>query len=398
MPLIPDAMAQRPDFWFLLTLPLVTAILGWVVNRLLLFFLFGPLPLQGVWQQGLLAARSSEIAADVGGQLARHLDMSELFRLMEPEKIAAYLSHSVQERLEEYVDGIMSERHAVFWDNLPFIMRERVYRRVRRQLPSVLDNMIDDMAENIEAIVDVRALVEEAMARDAGLLPAVFREVLRPSQAFLLRAGAWTGLGAGLLLSLFLASWSLPYLLPLLVAAAMVLATWLPRELLLRSHLPFGVEGRMHQQSQALVKVLAYELSGRVLNLRNLMQAVLTGSRAVRTRSMIRRHLRPLLDAGMVRTTIQLMLGAQGYADIKQVALERTVSLTMGSLSDVGFSHDRSGEVQQACIGHLLVVSSADLERLLRPVLQFRWGWQLMMAAGLGLLAGLEQMLWVVMG
>ncbi|MDQ8036288.1 MAG: hypothetical protein REI12_02630 [Pedobacter sp.] len=391
-------MAQRPDFWFLLTLPLVTAILGWVVNRLLLFFLFGPLPVQGVWQQGLLAARSSEVAANVGGQLARHLDMSELFRLMEPEKIAAYLSHSVQGRLEEYVDGIMSERHAVFWDNLPFIMRERVYRRVRRQLPSVLDNMIDDMAENIDAIVDVRALVEEAMARDAGLLPAVFKEALRPAQAFLLRAGAWAGFGAGLLLSLFWVFWSQPYLLPVLMAAAMILAVWLPRELLLRSRLPFGVEGQLHQQSQTVVKVLAHELSERVLNLRNLMQALLTGSRAVRTRSMIRRHLRPLLDAGMVRTTIQLILGARGYADIKQVALERTVSLTMGSLSDAGFSHDRSGEVQQACIGHLLVVSSADLERLLRPVLQFRWGWQLMMVAGLGLLAGLEQMLWVVMG
>ncbi|MGH8491699.1 MAG: hypothetical protein ACRERR_01135 [Moraxellaceae bacterium] len=395
MPLFPDALAQRPDFWLLLILPVLTAALAWMVNRLLQLFLFGPLPLQGVWHQGLLGARGSNIAGVVGEELSRHLQMAELFRLMEPEKIAAYLGASVEGRLEEYVDGIMSERHAVLWDNLPLLLRQRIYARVRRQLPAVLDNMIDDMAENIEAVVDVRALVEAAMTRDSGVLAAMFDEALRPARSFLLRAGAWTGLAAGVLLALLWGVYPKPALLPPMMAAAMLLSCWLSRELLLRPYLPFGAHGWLYARSPALTASLAGYLSEQVLSLRSLMQVILTGSPAVRTRAMVRRHLRPLLDAGMVRTTIQLLLGAQGYADIKLAVLERTVSLTMGSLSDIGFSHERSEGVQGACISHLALIPPSDLERLVRPVLQLRLWWQLLLAAVLGLVAGLG-LLWLM--
>jgi hypothetical protein len=397
MPSLPDALALRPDFWFLLTLPFVAAVMGWVVNRVALLFLFGPLPLQGVWRQGLLAASSQRLPALLGEEFSRHLQMVELFRLMEPEKVAAHLGDSVMGRLDEYVDAIMSERHAVLWDNLPRLLRRRIYDRVRRQLPSMLDNMIDDMAENIEAMVDVRGLVEEVLAREPALLPAIFRQALQPELGFLSRAGAWTGLLAGLLLALLWWHFPRPFLLPLMMAAAMALSCWLPRELLLRATLPVGLgAGWMHRHRAAVTAVLADRLSEDVLNLRSLMRALLSGVRAVRTRSLIRRHLRPLLDAGVVRTTIQLMLGAQGYVDIKQQVLERTASLTMGSLSDGDFNHDRAGRVADACASHLAAIDAAGLERVVRPVLQHGWWWQLLLVTGLGLLAGLGQWLWLL--
>lgn len=389
MPLIPDALALRPDFWFLLTLPFVSAVMGWVVNRAALLFLFGPLPLRGAWHQGLLAARSQGLPAKLGAELARHLQMVELFRLMEPEKIAAHLGDSVMGRLDEYVDAVMSERHAVLWDNLPQLLRRRIYERVRRQLPSMLDNMIDDMAENIEAMVDVRSLVTEVLERDATLLSAIFKEALQQEQAFLLRAGVWTGFLGGLLLTVLW--WHLPrlWLLPLMMAGLALLSCCLPRELLLRAALPAGLgAGWMHRQRAGVLAVLANRLSEEVLNLRSLMRALLTGSRAVRTRSMIRRHLRPLLDAGVVRTTIQLTLGVQGYVDIKQQVLERTASLTMGSLSDSGFNHERAGAVHEACAEHLALIDAVALEQIARPVLQHGWWWQLLLVAGLGALAG----------
>lgn len=397
MPLIPDALALRPDFWFLLTLPFVLAVMGWVVNRAVLLFLFGPLPLRGIWQHGLLAARSRDLPAVLGGELARHLQMVELFRLMEPEKIAAHLGDSVRGRLDEYVDDVMSERHAVLWDNLPQLLRRRIYERVRRQLPSMLDNMIDDMAENIEAMVDVRSLVEEVLGRDPALLSAIFKEALQQEQAFLLRAGVWTGLLGGLVLAVLWWYLPRPLLLPVMMAGLLLVSCWLPRELLLRGRLPAGLgAGWLHRHRAGALAVLACRLSEDVLNLRSLMRALLSGSRAVRTRTMIRRHLRPLLDAGVVRTTIQLTLGVQGYVDIKQQVLERTASLTMGSLSDGAFNHERAGVVHDACADHLAALDVVALEQIMRPVLQHGWWWQVLLVAGLGLLAGAAQWLWLL--
>ncbi len=396
MPLSPDALVLRPDFWFLLTLPLVMAMSGWLANRVLLFFIFGPLPVQGVWHRGLLAARAGAVAQEVGACLSRHLQMGELFRLMEPEKIAGYLGDSLAGRLEEYVDGIMSERHAVLWDNLPYLLRQRIYSRVRRQLPVMLDNMIDDMAENIDAIVDVRGMVQEVLGNEPELLSLMFADVLRAEQSFLLRAGTWLGFAAGLLsASLW---WFFPhtFFLPVVMAVAMMLCCWGPRELLLRARLPIVQTGWLHRQNSTVPVSLAAWLSGEVLSLRNLMRLLLTGSRATRTRAMIKRQLRPLLDAGMVRTTIQLLLGVQGYADIKQLTVDHTVSLTMGSLSDVTFSHDRSGEVQGACVSRLSSLAPEDMERLLRPVLQHYWWWQMLLAAAVGLVLALGQYVWLL--
>lgn len=397
MPLFPDTLAQRPDFWFLLTLPFVMAMLGWVANRAVLLLLFGPLPLQGLWQHGLLAARGGRLAGSLGERLSRHLRMVELFRLMEPEKIAAHLSDSVLDRLEEYVDDIMSERHAVLWDNLPQVLRQRIYARVRRQLPSMLDNMIDDLAENIEALVDVRGLVEEMLARDPGLLSSLFHQVLRPEYGFLLRAGAWTGFLTGLLQVMVWSCYPMPWLLPVLAVTSVLLACWLPRELLLRSSLPVGLGvGRLSRHHAPVAAALALGLSEDVLSLRSLMRALLSGARASRTRGMIKRHLRPLMDAGLVRTTIQLMLGAQGYVDIKQLVVDRTVSLTMGSLSDADFNHDRADMVRGSCEDHLRTVDARDMELLIRPVLQFDWWLQMLLAGGLGVLAGMLQWLWLM--
>lgn len=398
MSLFPDALALRPDFWFLLTLPLVTAASGWLVNRVLLLFIFGPLPVPGAWRSGLLGARGGSVAQEVSAQLSRHLHMGELFRLMEPEKIASHLGESIEGRLDEYVDGIMSERHAVLWDNLPYLLRQRIYSRVRRELPSMLDSMIDEMAENIDAIVDVRGMVEDVLARESGLLALMFAGVLHAEQAFLARAGAWLGFASGLLLAVFFCLYPQSFLLPVMMAVIMILCVWLPRELLLRARLPWGQLGRLHRRGSVLAAALATWLSREVLSLRNLMRLLLTGARAPRTRSMIKRQLRPLLDAGMVRTTIQLLLGVKGYADIKQLTLDHTVSLTMGSLSDAGFSHDRSIEVQEACVAHLSCLTPVDMEQLVRPVLQSQWWWQLLLAGGLGLAAGLGQYFFLSLG
>lgn len=395
MPVSSDAFALRPDFWLLLVLPLLLAASGWLVNRILLLFIFGPLPVRGIWQHGLLAAHASAVAHEVGTQLARHLRMGELFRLMEPEKIAAHLEGAVEGRLEEYVDGIMSERHAVLWDNLPYILRRRIYTRVRRQLPVMLDGMIDEMAESADAIIDVRSMVEEVLTQEPALLSRMFAGVFRAEQSFLLRAGAWLGFASGPLLLLLWNLYPHRFLMPIMVVMVIILCAWVPRELLLRARLPLAGRGWLHRRHSAVASSLSEWLSAEILSLRNLVRLLLTGARAGRSRGMIKRQLRPLLDAGVVRTTIQLLLGAQGYADIKQLTLEHTVGLTIVSLSDAGFSHERSAEVQGACLAHLSHMTPADMEHLLRPVLQHEWWQQLLLATGVGLCTALVQYLWL---
>lgn len=379
-----DAFWQRPDCWLLLILPVCAAILGALGNWLALRLLFGPLPGAGAWRQGLLGRQLLVVAGGLAHQLSLALQLPELFRLMEPEKIAAHLSDGVLDRLEDYVDDIMSEKNAVLWDNLPELVRRRVYQRVSRQLPSIFDNLIDDMAEHIDRLVDVHEFLPELMQQEPGLLSRLVQESLQEECAWLCRAGALAGFAAGLLAVLCWLLLPRPWLLALLLPATVLAAFLLPRHFLFR--VDAQRPGRLQQRQSAVALPLGEGLMDDVLGLRQLMRTLLSGSRVNRTRSMIKRHMRPLLDAGMVRTSLQLMMGAAAYVGIKQRVVDRAVQLTVQSLSDAEFSHERTGLAQEVCVRRLQGMPAADFVAMLRPLLSEAWWLQVL--PGL-LLAGL---------
>lgn len=379
------ALWQRPDCWLLLGFPLLTAVLAYAVNRLAWLLLFGPLPARGGWQAGLLGASARPLAAQWAAQLAAHLSLSELFRLMEPEKVAAHLSDDVLRRLEDYVDDIMAERNAVLWDNLPLALRQRVYRRVGRQLPFIFDNCIDDLAERAETLLDIRELLPELLDQQPLLLKQLLQAALQQEQVCLCRMGAVTGLvlgglaGLPLLLGATLPAWWWSLCLLLVPGAAFAL----PRLWLLRW------QKRWQQRQPELAAALAEQLTVAVLGLQPLMQALLSGPRMQRTRSLLRRHMRPLLDAALVRTSLQLLVGASAYAAIKQRVVERAVELAMQSLSDAGFSHERSHLAQAVCQRRLQALPTTEFVALIQPVLLWQWWWQLLPGVALALLGAL---------
>jgi hypothetical protein len=403
MSYIPDALLLPPDFWFLLAMPLLAAVLGGLSNFLSWRLLFGVLPVPGRYQQGIVSAHAEAVAGRLGDALLPLVGLSELFRLMEPEKIAAQISDRVLEHLDDYVDAIMSEKNGVLWDNLPVMVRRRVYERVRRQLPSIFDNFVDDLAENIEALIDVRSLVQEQLVLEPVLLRQLFEETLRAESYFLLRAGVLAGLFLGLAELLLWRYMPNPYLLPVFAVLIALGSQWLPRLFLfwpVRALKvgPFLWQGQMLRHRLELSRSLAYRLGEDVLSLRRLMQALLSGARAGRTRTMIKRHMRPLMESGLVRTSIQLLLGAAAYVHIKQRVVDRAVLVTMETLSDADFNHHCSGQVQSLYAARLEVASSLELTTLLRSVLDEAKWLQWIVIAGVGAVLGTLQWLALVAG
>jgi hypothetical protein len=393
MPQFFEALWLRPDFWWLLAIPLVAAFLGGVGNWLSWRLLFGPAPLWGKYRQGILAAHTAVVADRLGHELARLFRLSDLFRLMEPEKVAAHASDTVLDHLDDYVDAVMTEKYAVLWDNLPVVLRRGVYGRVRRQLPFMLDNLMDDMAENIDELVDIPALVLELLGGEPDLAKRLLADALETERRFSCRAGALTGFLLGL--PTLLLWWHQPrfWLLPIGMAIIAIAAQWLPRKLLFwpASPLkvgPFTWRGYSLRQQTGFLSVFATNLARDLFTLRRFMQALLAESRIRRTRSMIRRHMRPLLDAGMIRTSLQLVIGAEGYANIKQRVVDRAVMMTLGSFSAPDVAHASDGLVQDMCQRHLQAMSVQERSNLLLPILSEGWWLQFMVVAAVGFMSG----------
>jgi hypothetical protein len=83
----------------------------------------------------------------------------------------------------------------------------------------------------------------------------------------------------------------------------------------------------------------------------------------------------------VVRTAVQLTLGAEGYAHIKMLVVEKAVAMTIGPLSDPRFNRERAGIIHEIFRDKMRVMSNVEFQDLLRPAFQ-EDEWILIIAGG----------------
>src|SRR5699024_6768757 len=113
--------------------------------------------------------------------------------------LATHIVHSVDPRLEEYVDELMLREHPTFWENLPASARRIVYERVRRATPQLVDNLVGDVADNIEELLDMKGMVVERLTTDKQLLNRTFLECSEAEFRFIVNSGFYFGFLFGLI-------------------------------------------------------------------------------------------------------------------------------------------------------------------------------------------------------
>lgn len=389
-----------------LAIPLVAALVGWLTNWLALAMTFKPIefvgfrPLRLGWQ-GIVPAKSGKMAGIVvDNALAKLADLSELFQAMEPEKIAEHIAANIDERLEDYIDEVMRENHAVLWERVPLMVRRRVYARTRRQLPEVMDNIVEDMAANIEQLVDLRDMVVRMMRANKVLVVRVFTEVGAKELRFVVRSGAYFGFLFGLLELLIFSVYPAPWLLPLGGFVVGYLTNWLALNLIFRpvepiSWGPLHLHGLFMRRKAEVASKLSALTTAEIINLRNLMVEVLTGPQAGKTRAIVKRHLRPLLDSPVIRAALQIAMGAEAYVDLKNSVTDRAVAMSLDSITAADFSEERSKIIDNVFSERLQAMSNRAFQELLRPAFKEDEWILIGLGAALGGVAGLLQ--WLLM-
>ena len=402
-----ESLLAHPDFWKYVSIPIGSGVIGWVTNWLAVQMTFYPKEFVGIrpifgWQ-GIIPSKAKKMGGIVVEKTLEKIgSMDEFFREMEPEKIAAHLTRSTQARIEEYTDEVMIERNGVLWENLPQMVRRRVYNRAKRIIPQIMDGLIDDIGRNIEELVDLKHMVAEQLAEDKVLLIRVFKEVGEPEFRFVTNSGFYFGMMFGLIqIPVFIfipENWVLP-VFGFIVGIA---TNWLALNVIFRPLNPvkvgpFRVQGLFLRRQKDVAEQFARITTTEMMTLRNIMHQVLNGPRGDRTRLLIKKHLRPLLEGGVVRTAAQLTVGPGGYAELKRAVEEKAIDLSLYPFEDPVFNRERGAIVEAILSERMQALSSEEFQDLLRPAFQ-EDEWILIVVGGvLGSVAGLFQLL-VVFG
>lgn len=393
-----------PEAWLI---PLVAALIGWGTNWLAVSMSLRPIKFVGInrwlgWQ-GVIPRKAERMAhICIERTLGRLGNLHAVYQRLDPELITGQVLSRVTPHLEDYIDDVMYELHPVLWDNLPLLMRRRIYLWAQQQLPGRVEALVSDFGQELSELVDLKALISEELAERPEFMNEVFLEAGGDQFRFLIRAGAVLG---GLLGFAVMGAWLFNPAPAVLVGGGFAvgfLTNWLALNLLFKPLeekriLGVKLQGLFLRRQPEISHVWARKVASELLTVEKVAHAMVHGSKASRTRAIIQKHLRPLLDQSTVmRLVTQVTFGASGYTEIKRAMNERALVATDEAFHNEDFNRDR-GEIVAAMVEERIASLPPEaFQDILRPAFQEEEFWLMLVGGVAGALAGTLQILLMV--
>lgn len=399
-----------PETWKYVSIPFVAGIVGWGTNWVAIKMTFAPLEFRGIrpwlgWQ-GIIPSKAGKMARIFVDQTMHRLGtIEELFREMDPQKMATHISRVMQERLEYYTDEILFLNRSVAWQRLPRPIRQRVYDRVRQELPHLVDNLMADIAENISELLDFKHMITTQLENDKALLNRLFQESGREEFRFIVKSGFYFGFLFGLVqlgVWIFYQGW---WVLPLAGLIVGYATNWLALNIIFRPLEPtrigpWTIQGLFLKRQKEVAGAWTHVVTEEILTLQNLVYAMLNGPHSEKVKDLIRSHIRPVADeaAGLLLPFAELAMGEATFERIRDSVGDKAVEVSTDPFDHWPFVRERGEVIERLLRERMEAMPPDQFQDLLRPCFQEDEMILILVGAALGLAAGTAQLVFVFGG
>ncbi len=379
----------------------MAAVVGWFTNWLAIQMSFHPVRFIGIgvigWQ-GVIPRKAEKMAhICIDRTLQKFGDLNTVYQKLEPQRIVQQVVAQVSPRMDEYIDEVMYEVQPVLWDNLPLFVRARIYQWAREQLPSRIEELVEDFGDDLDELVDLKALLSRELRNHPDLMNRIFREAGSVELQSVINRGAIIGGLLGAVLAPLWLVYPQPWVLPVGGFAIGFITNWIAINLIFaplrpRRILFWRVQGLFLRRQEQISDTWARLVADELITVEKVADAMINGQQGARTRAIIQKHLRPMLDNSMVmKLTAQVTVGMTGYTDLKRVMNQKAVLATRDVFSDPEFNRERAPVVAGVLAGQMKSLRPEEFQDILRPAFREE-ELQLMFVGGLfGAVAGLIQ-------
>ena len=379
----------------------MAAVVGWFTNWLAIQMSFYPVQFIGfgvVGWQGVIPRKAEKMAHICIDRTQQQLgDLNSVYQKLEPQRIVQQVLTQVSPRMDEYIDEVMYEVQPVLWDNLPMFVKDRIYQWARQQLPSRIEELVEDFGDDLDDLVDLKALLSRELQHHPDLMNRIFKQAGAVELQSVINRGALIGALLGALLVPFWISYPQPWVLPVGGFAIGFITNWLAINLIFaplrpRRMLFWKFQGLFLQRQDEISDIWAQLVAEELITVEKVADAMINGRHGARTRSILQKHLRPMLDNSMVmRLAAQVTVGMSGYTDLKRAMNDKAVLATRDVFSDPAFNKERAPVVAGVLAGQMKALKPEEFQEILRPAFREE-EIQLMLIGGLfGAIAGFIQ-------
>jgi uncharacterized membrane protein YheB (UPF0754 family) len=388
-----------------ISIPLFTGAIGYVINWTGVWMLFNPVHFKGVRFPGLAplarvlprklqevpgivhggvgwqgivpnrAAKMGSIAVDKG--IAKIGSVGDFYAELEPEKIAEHIVSVAQKDIHDVVERIMEREHAQLWHDLPPRVRETVHARVQEQLPDIVRQLQDEMADNIDQLLDVKLMVIRRMEEEPALANRVFQDVGKKELRHMINFGFIFGFILGIPVIFITEAFPYWWVLPICGVIVGWVTNLLGMQLIFepvepRKLGPIRMHGLFLRRQPEVSDVYAGIIAEDIVTLSNMGDELLRGPRSDRTRQMLETAMRPAVDraSGIARLPIRVAMGTRQYDAIRDSVAAETVEYTVTPMRDPEFNRRQSEKVKSLFASRMRKLPYPDFVEMLRSAIK----------------------------
>lgn len=407
----------------LITVPLFTGVIGYVTNWTGVLMLFKPVRFRGfhvpglkiifpimprrfqvvplfrfdgsVGWQGIVPSRADKmasIAVDKG--LAKLGSVADFYAELDPDSLAQHLAVVAQTEITDVIETIMMREHPAIWTQLPPAVRETVHSRVRKQLPSIVKEITDDIGQNVDQLIDVKLMVIRHYEAHPELLEELWVTMCAKELRFMRRFGIYFGVPAGFVLVAiihFVPQW---WVLPLGGVVIGWVANYLAITIVFEPVFPKRwvpwKQGLIIRRQQEVTESYATLIADDVITVENIGHELLHGTRSDRTQQMLEDAVRPAVDrtVGPMRAPLRVALGTKDYRKIQDSFAVEATAFAPAAFGDEAFNKAQSKKIYSFVSTQMSKMGPDDYTELLRAAIR-QDEWLLFVHGGvLGLFAG----------
>lgn len=392
------------------SIPIVAALVGWGTNWVAIKLTFWPVNFIGLrpwlgWQ-GIIPSKSRKMAGiSVDNILSKLGSLSEVVEYMDPRHIAQHIVDVIEPQIEAFTEEAMLRERRVLWENLPVSVKNQINERVRRELPKLVDRLVDEVGGNIEDLLDLKDMIQDQLGEDKGLMNRIFLDCGEKEFRFIINSGIYFGFAFGIVQAAvwyFYPQW---WILPLFGLMVGYATNWIALNIIFRPLYPVNILGfkfqgiflsRQHEVSEVYTEIVTDE----ILTIRHLVHRLLTGPKSDRVHALIRKHIKGIVDesAGIARLFVQSAIGPESYANIKEWVGDKAIDVSPEPFEDSAFVKDRGHRVREMMRERMEDLTAEEFQNMLRPAFQEDEMKLILAGAILGLGAGFMQLIFVFGG
>lgn len=407
-----QALSEHPEFIAMLTIPPVTAFVTWAHVWMALEMLFYPIKfwgirifglpfsLKGVGWQGIVPAKAGKISGIIVDQTLSKLgSLDEFFQAMEPEEMAEFITATVDKNLESLIDEIMLERSYTLWTHTPYAIRRRIYAHAHSHLAAIMKSLVMDLTYNVESLVDMREMIVAKMENDRKLMVDMFLRVGKKEINFIWKISALIGFGFGVLqMAIFYfvpQHWTVPFFAMIWGALTNWIAIWMVFNPVEPKTVPFvrlfryemvdhqkrivwmhphwhkySWQGGFMKRQDEVSTVFAEIVVNELVTLENIMNEMMYGRRADKTRELVKSHLYEMLEDPIVATSLKVGMDKRSLDTFKDTIIDKSIDATMVPIRDPKLNVSRANKIFGLFESRIRALTPKEFQNLLRPAFQ----------------------------